>query len=63
MASNGPRLAFTGAVLRRFRGFVLVRGFCLRFVGFFLEAILFVANSNYSLETVARKPSLTVPID
>ncbi len=62
MASSGPSLVFTGAVLRRFRGFV-VRGFCLTFVGFFLEAIFFVANLNYSLGTVARKPSLTVPID
>ncbi len=62
MASSGPRVVFTGAFLRRFRGFV-VRGICLRFVGFFVEAILFVANLNYSLGTVARKPSLTVPID
>ena len=62
MASSGPRLVLTGAVLRRFRCFV-VRGFCLRLVGFFTEAILWVANSNYSLGTVAMKPSLTVTID
>ena len=62
MASNGPKLVLTGAALRRFRCFV-VRGFCLRFSGFFLEAIFLVANLNYSLGTVARKPSLTVPID
>jgi Cys-tRNA(Pro) deacylase len=61
MASNGPSLVFTGAALRRFR--FVVRGFCLRFTGFFLEAIFFVANLNYSLGTVAMTPSLTVPID
>jgi len=63
MASSGPSLIFTGAVLRRFRRFFVARGFCLRFVSFSEAIFFFGANPSYPMETVSEKLSLTVPIE